>query len=47
MTTEQMRTELAKVYPNSDSWAYKVRHMQDRQVVAIFNRFRREGKIKL
>ena len=45
MTVEQMRAEVIKVYSQSDSWAFKVRKMSDNQVIAIFRRFQRDGKI--
>ena len=45
MSIEQMRAELIKVYAPSDSWAFKVRKMSDNQVIAIFRRFQRDGKI--
>lgn len=45
MNVEQMRAELVKVYPHSDSWGIKVRKMADNQVIAIFRRFQRDGKI--
>lgn len=42
-----MRRELIKCYPGSDSWEFKIGNMADNQVVAIFRRFQRDGKIKL
>lgn len=45
MTVEQMRAEVIKVYASSDSWAFKVNKMSDNQVIAIFRRFQRDGKI--
>lgn len=45
MTVEQMRVEVTKVYHNSDAWAFKVRKMSDNQVIAIYRRFQRNGKI--
>jgi hypothetical protein len=39
------RERLSMVYP-SRSWAVKVRNMQDNQVIALYLKFKREGKIK-
>jgi hypothetical protein len=41
------RQEVAAVYSHSPNWAVKVQRMSDTQVYAIFQRFRKEGKIKL
>ena len=45
VNVEQMRAEVTKVYSGSDSWAFKVRKMTDNQVIAIYRRFQRDGKI--
>lgn len=39
------RDELKLVYMSA-SWAQKVNAMNDQQVVAIYMRFKREGKVK-
>ena len=39
-----MRVELAKMY--AASWKAKVSKMSDVQVVAIYRKFQKEGKIK-
>lgn len=44
MTPDQMRTELMRFY--SQEWKRKVLRMKDVQVVAIYRKFQKEGKIK-
>lgn len=44
MSTSE-REELKKAYPKSDRWADKVDKMSQSQVIAIYNRFRSEGKL--
>lgn len=39
------RQQVASVY-NSDSWRSKVKTMKDSQVVALFLKFRQQGKIR-
>lgn len=39
------REELKKLYPNSKSWVEKVNNMSDKQVTAIFLRFKNENKL--
>jgi hypothetical protein len=45
VTAEAMRLEITKVYPSAD-FKKKLRAMTDNQVVAIYRRLQREGKIK-
>jgi predicted acetyltransferase len=44
MKVEQMRRELARMY--AASWKEKVLKMSDVQVVAIYRKFQKEGKIR-
>ena len=44
MNTEQMRLELLRFY--GESWQAKVRKMSASQVLAVYLRFKSEGKIK-
>lgn len=44
MNVSQMRTELSKAYSGS-SWARKVGKMTDAQIIAIYRRFQRDGKL--
>jgi len=46
MTTEQKRAAVAAVYPDSVTWAHRVAHMSEDQVIAIYLRFKEEGKIQ-
>jgi hypothetical protein len=39
------REELKKLYPNSKGWAEKVNNMPDKQVEAIFIKFKNENKL--
>ena len=39
------RQQVTAAYP-SESWKYKVSKMSDQQVLAIYFRFKKEGKIK-
>lgn len=43
MNVDQMRKEIAKVYPG-EAWQRKVDSMYDDQVIAIFYKFERDGK---
>lgn len=47
ISVNQMREAIKSVprYAVSDAWQYKVDHMADRQVMAIYFRFVREGII--
>lgn len=38
------RNEIKKAY-SSESWSYKVDRMSDQQVIAIYFRFKNQGKI--
>lgn len=44
MNANQMRLELLKCY--GAEWQSKVRKMPDKQVIALYLKFKREGKIK-
>lgn len=44
MNTDLKRVEVSKVYPGP-KWAQKVKNMTDNQVIAIFLRFQRDGKL--
>lgn len=39
------REEVKNAYGNSESWAAKVDKMSDAQVIAIYYKFRAQGKI--
>lgn len=41
----RMREQVTKVYPG-DRWADRVKKMSSAQIVAIYNRFKAEGKFK-
>lgn len=43
MTVEHMRTEVSKAY-NSPKWKYRVEHMEDRQVIAIYKDMAAKGR---
>lgn len=45
MTTDAMRSALAEVYPGT-KWENRVKHMPDFQIVAVYKRFERSGKLK-
>lgn len=45
MSAFMERESIKKVYPNSHTWAEKVDRMSDSQVVAIYLRFKAEGKL--
>lgn len=45
MTNDQMREKVAAAY-DGDKWKQKVRRMPDDQIVAIYYRFLKSGKIK-
>lgn len=44
MDQRQMRIELRKFY--GTQWASKVDKMSDKQVIALYLKFKKEGKIK-
>lgn len=46
MNVEQMRAEIIKVYSGGKQWAYKVSHMSDAQVTAIYLQMKLSGRIK-
>jgi hypothetical protein len=39
VTVEQMRQYLIRRYPESKTWAEKVKHMSEAQVYSIYRRF--------
>lgn len=45
MDDQQKRAAIYAVY-NTDSWHQKVTEMSDRQVLAIYMKFKAEGKVK-
>lgn len=45
MSVAQMRNEIAMVYPG-EGWKQKVDRMHERQVVAIYMNFQRNGKFE-
>lgn len=45
MSVEQMRESILKAY-STDSWKAKVKKMEESQVIAIYYKFLREGRIK-
>lgn len=45
MTIDQMRQWLYSAYPNA-TWRNKVDRMPDYQVIAVYNRFSREGRFE-
>lgn len=42
---QKERDAIKNVYAKSSSWAAKVDKMQDGQVIAIYNKFRAQGKL--
>ena len=46
MNVEQMRAEIIKVYGGGKQWAYKVSHISDAQVIAIYFQMKKSGRIK-
>ena len=46
MSVEQMRDILCKQYYNAPKWVNKVSKMPDRQIVAIYMRMLRAGKLR-
>lgn len=45
-TDHQMREHIKSAYPYSRTWPDKVAKMKPTQVLALYNKFRAEGKIK-
>ena len=45
MPIEYMRTKVMEVYPGP-KWAIKVQHMPTRQIVALYNKFKSEGRFE-
>ncbi|MDB5716126.1 MAG: hypothetical protein JWO15_3523 [Sphingomonadales bacterium] len=43
-TESKERAAVAQAY-SSESWAYKVKHMSDAQVIAVYKRLKQQGKI--
>ena len=46
MNPQQVRLELIAAYPFSDKWRRRVERMEDDQVIAIYFRLKKEGRIK-
>ena len=46
MDDQQMRAAVLAVYANSVTWKHRVREMSPEQVIAIYMRFKEEGKIQ-
>lgn len=46
MNPNQVRLELIAAYPFSDKWRRRVERMEDDQVIAIYLRLKKEGRIK-
>ena len=46
MNVEQMRAEIVKAYGGGQQWAYKVSHMSDAQVTAMYLQMKKSGRIK-
>lgn len=46
MTIDKMKDKLYSVYPNN-TWRNKVNAMHDNQVVAVFNKFKEEGRFNI
>ena len=44
MTVDQMRAALIKAYP-APKWAKKVMGMHENQILTLYLKFKREGKI--
>ena len=45
MNVEQMRAEIIKAYGGGKQWTYKVSHMSDAQVTAIYFQMKKSGRI--
>lgn len=45
MTVDQMRAALLQVYPGP-GWQVKVLAMHDNQIIAIYAKFKKEGRLK-
>lgn len=45
MATVSEREMIKRAYPHSPKWAARVNKMPDNQVIAIFYKLKREGKI--
>lgn len=45
MSADTEREQIKKVYSGSSSWSARVDKMSDSQVVAIYLRFKAEGKL--
>lgn len=46
MNPQQVRLELIAAYPYSDKWRRRVERMEDDQVIAIYFRLKKAGRIK-
>lgn len=45
MSNVNEREEVRKVYKNSPSWQEKVTRMSEAQVIALYNKFKAQGKL--
>ncbi len=45
MSDHKEREAVKNAYPKSKTWAHKVDKMPEAQVIALYNRFRAEGKL--
>lgn len=46
MNPRQIRLELIATFPYSDKWRRRVERMEDDQVIAIYLRLKKAGRIK-
>jgi len=46
MDIQHMRAAVKAAYPNSETWALRVKTMPADQIQALFIKFKKEGKIK-
>jgi len=47
LSAEQMRMNVMYYYRNNPDFKEKLKHMPDNQVIAIFHRLVREGKLRV
>lgn len=45
MSVDQMRDKVKEAYPGAE-WKRKVNNMGENQIIALYYKFRNEGKIK-
>ena len=46
MSVEQMRCAVSDAYKHSSTWSNRVKSMPDNQIIALYYKFRANGKIK-